>query len=65
MDIPIFYSVMTVSLFLFITGWIRYDLVALTALLTLVLAGIVPTESAFDGFANPAVVTVVAVLVIS
>lgn len=63
--ISIFYVVLLISLVLFITGWIRYDLVAIVALLTLVLAGVVPTESAFSGFANPAVVTVVAVLVIS
>jgi di/tricarboxylate transporter len=65
MSILIFYLVLLVSLVLFITGWIRYDLVAILALLALVLAGIVPQDAAFDGFANPAVVTVVAVLVIS
>jgi di/tricarboxylate transporter len=65
MDIPIFYTVLAFSLLLFVTGWVRYDVVGILALLTLVLAGIVPSESAFAGFANPAVVTVVAVLVIS
>ncbi len=65
MEILIFYLVLSISLVLFISGWIRYDLVAILALLTLVVARVVPAEEAFDGFANPAVVTVVAVLVIS
>lgn len=43
----------------------RYDLVALTTLLVATLLGVVPSEEAFLGFGHPAVVTVVAVLVIS
>lgn len=59
------YTVLGGALVLFITGVVRYDLVALLALLILVALGIVPQKEAFTGFANPAVVTVVAVLVIS
>jgi di/tricarboxylate transporter len=43
----------------------RYDIVAMTSLLVAVLLGIVPADAAFSGFSDPAVVTVVAVLVIS
>jgi di/tricarboxylate transporter len=43
----------------------RYDLVSMMALLVVVLTGLVPVESAFSGFGNPAVITVVAVLVLS
>ncbi len=53
------------ALALFISGKLRYDLVAMLALLTLALTGIVPAAEAFLGFANPAVVTVAAVLVLS
>jgi di/tricarboxylate transporter len=53
------------ALGLFAWGRWRYDLVALFALLAVVLTGIVPVAEAFSGFAHPAVVTVVAVLVIS
>lgn len=43
----------------------RHDIVALGSLLTCVVFGLVPAESAFDGFGHPAVITVAAVLVLS
>jgi di/tricarboxylate transporter len=43
----------------------RYDIVALAALLLCVLTGLVPTNAAFQGFSNPAVITVVGVLMMS
>lgn len=54
-----------VALALFISDRVRYDLVALAALLAAVLLGIVEPSAAFAGFANDAVVTVAAVLVMS
>ena len=50
---------------LFVWGRLRYDVVAFGALIVAVLLGVVPSERAFLGFANPAVITVAAVLVIS
>ncbi|MCB0163039.1 MAG: SLC13 family permease [Anaerolineae bacterium] len=64
-DPLIVYATLLGALILFITGTIRYDLVALLALMLLTLAGIIPAEDAFLGFANPAVITVAAVLVLS
>lgn len=57
--------VILLSLTLFIEAKLRYDLVALIALLTITLSGIVSAEDAFVGFSHPAVITVVAVLVVS
>jgi di/tricarboxylate transporter len=57
--------IFAVALALFISERVRYDLVALGALLVAVLAGLVAPEDAFAGFANDAVVTVAAVLVMS
>ncbi len=54
-----------IALILFAWGKVRHDLVALIALFLLVLAGIVPKDHAFTGFAHPAVITVAAVLIIS
>ncbi len=54
-----------VTLAAFVWGRFRYDLVALAALLASVLLGLVPAEGAFAGFGHPAVITVVAVLVLS
>lgn len=52
-------------LVLFIGGWLRYDFVAFAALFAAVLTGLVPTDGAFAGFGNPAVVTVALVLMVS
>ncbi|MGE0253234.1 MAG: SLC13 family permease [Alphaproteobacteria bacterium] len=49
----------------FMWGRVRYDIVALAALLAAVFAGVVPTAEAFSGFGHPAVITVACVLVIS
>lgn len=59
------FATLGVALLLFVGGWVRYDVVALLALLAVAVVGIVPGENAFMGFGHPAVVTVAAVLVIS
>jgi di/tricarboxylate transporter len=61
----IVFGVILGSLFLFVSGRIRYDFVALIALLFLTLTGIVPPGKAFLGFGHPAVITVAAILVVS
>lgn len=53
------------ALILFVSNRIRYDVVALLALMVLALIGIIPPDKVFSGFANPAVITVAAVLVLS
>ncbi len=50
---------------LLVWGRWRYDLVAFTALLVALLAGVVPKEEAFSGFGHPATVIIALVLVIS
>lgn len=61
----IIFSVLGCALALFVWNRIRFDLVALLALLAVAIAGIVPSEQLFAGFGHPAVITVAAVLVIS
>lgn len=61
----IVFGVILGSLFLFVNGSIRYDFVALIALLILALTGIIPASNAFLGFGHPAVITVAAILVVS
>ncbi|ALA16678.1 MULTISPECIES: SLC13 family permease [Chelatococcus] len=46
-------------------GRLRYDLVAASGLLVAVMLGLVPQEKAFSGFADPAVVIVALVLIVS
>lgn len=59
------FLVLAGTLGLFISGYWRYDIVALTALLSLVLIGVIPFQEAFTGFANPAVITVACVMVLT
>jgi di/tricarboxylate transporter len=59
------FAILAATFVLFVWGPWRYDVVALIALLTAVVAGVVPVGEAFLGFGHPAVVTVAAVLVIS
>lgn len=65
MDEVIVFAVLGLSLLFFIWGKIRYDLVALMALLSLTILGLTPFDEAFSGFAHPAVITVAAVLIVS
>ncbi|MBT6203774.1 MAG: SLC13 family permease, partial [Rhodospirillaceae bacterium] len=50
---------------LFVWGRWRYDLVAFGGLMAAAATGLIPTGDVFQGFGHPAVVTVLAVLVIS
>ena len=52
-------------MYFFISGRLRYDVIAIGALLIAVVIGVVPAGRAFSGFASAAVVTVAAVLIIS
>lgn len=59
------FGIIAVTMASFLWGRVRYDIVAIMALLAGVFAGLVPAAAAFEGFAHPAVVTVAAVLIIS
>jgi di/tricarboxylate transporter len=59
------FAILGAALLLFIWGRIRYDVVAVLALLAAVLSGLVPADEAFLGFGHPAVITVAGVLVLS
>lgn len=59
------FGIIFASLILFAWGRWRYDIVAMGALIVSVICGIVPSDTAFSGFSDPAVITVAAVLIIS
>lgn len=65
LEIAIVLSILAVSVLLFITEWIRMDVVALLVLGALAIGGLVTPEEALSGFSSPAVVTVWAVLILS
>ena len=64
-DQALIFTILAATLVLFVWGRWRYDLVALSALVLVFFAGLVPVKQVFVGFGHPAVVTVAAVLVIS
>ena len=59
------FAILVAMMGLFLWGRFRHDVVALTALLACVIAGLVPSGVAFAGFGHPAVITVACVLVLS
>jgi di/tricarboxylate transporter len=59
------FALISCMLLFFIWGKWRYDVIAIATLLIACFLGLVPFENAFEGFSNPAVITVAAVLVVS
>ena len=52
------------AIILFITEWLRVDVVAIGVMVSLILTGLVTTEEALSGFSNPAVLTIASLFVI-
>ncbi len=57
--------ILGVSLFLFLSERLRVDVVSLLTMTALAVSGLLTPQEAFSGFANPAVVTVGAIFVVS
>ena len=65
LDQALAFGLIAATIGLFIWGRLPYDLVAVAALITGVLIGIVPAARAFEGFSSEIVIIVAAALVIS
>ena len=59
------FGLVAATVALFVWGRFRYDVVAVTALAAGVLAGVVPADKAFDGFASDITVIIGSALVVS
>lgn len=64
-EIGLVLLILGAAIVLFASERIRVDLVAMLVMLTLLLTNLITTEEAFSGFANPAVVTVWAIYIVS
>lgn len=64
-DQLLIFLILAAAIAMFLRGRWRHDMVAASALLASVLAGVVPAAEAFAGFSHPAVITVACVLVLS
>lgn len=64
-DQTILFTLLLFVFTLLIWGRWRYDLIAFSALLIAVVAGVIPQQDAFAGFGHPAVVVIALVLIVS
>lgn len=64
-EIALMLSILGIAVLLFITDWLRVDVVALLVLLALILTRLITPEEAFSGFSSPAVITVWAIFIVS
>lgn len=65
LDQALAFSIVIGMMALFMWGRLRYDVVALLALLATIAAGIVPPERAFSGFSDDIVIIVASALLVS
>jgi len=65
LDIALTLSIMLLALVLFATNKLRVDVINLLVLISVGLLGLVEPEQVFEGFSNPAVITVWAVYIVS
>lgn len=59
------FAVLAVMMAAFVWGRLRYDLVAVLALIAAILLGVVPHEAAFKGFGDDIVIIVASALIVS
>lgn len=64
LEIIIVLAILLVAVVLFITEWIKMEVVALLVMVTLAVTGLVTPAEALSGFSNPAVITVLAMFII-
>ena len=64
-EIGLTLGIIVMALVLFATEKLRVDLIALIVLLVAAITGLVSKEEVFSGFANPAVITIWAVYIVS
>ncbi len=65
LDQAISFAIILGTIALFVWGRLPYDLVALLALLTGVVTGVIPAAKAFEGFSDDVVVIIAAALLVS
>ncbi len=64
-EIALTLGILGAAILLFITEWLRVDVVALLVLLALIVTGLISPTEAFSGFSSPAVITVWAIFIVS
>lgn len=57
-------AILAAAIFLFVSEWLRVDLVALCVVVALILTGVLDVNEAVAGFSNPVVLTIAALFVV-
>jgi Na+/H+ antiporter NhaD/arsenite permease-like protein len=65
MEIGVVFAILGTSMLLFITGWIRADIVAVLVLVSLAATGLLEVEEVLKGFSSEAVISIAGLLVLS
>ncbi|MCS7069961.1 MAG: SLC13 family permease, partial [Anaerolinea sp.] len=63
-DMILTLAILLIAIVLFITEWVRLDIVALSVLITLMLTGLVTTQQGLAGFSNPTVIAIGALFIV-
>jgi di/tricarboxylate transporter len=64
-EIGLVFAILAGAVLLFITGWVRADVVALLVLVLLVVFGLLPADQALTGFSSDAVIAIAGLLILS
>jgi di/tricarboxylate transporter len=64
-EIGLVFAILAGAVLLFITGWVRADIVAIIVLVLLVVFGLLPPEEALTGFSSDAVLAIAGLLILS
>jgi di/tricarboxylate transporter len=57
-------GILGVAIILFVTEWLRVDVVAIGVMVSLMLSGLISSSEAISGFSNPAVLTIASLFVV-
>ncbi len=63
-DMLLTLAILVVAIVLFVTEWVRLDVVALGVMIALMLTGLVTTAQGLAGFANPTVIAIAALFIV-
>ena len=57
-------GILVAAIILFVTEWLRVDVVAIAVMVALMLSGLLTAQEAIAGFSNPAVLTIAALFIV-
>lgn len=63
-DMILVLVLLAVTVFLFISEWVRMDIAAICVMVVVGFTGLVPSDEIFNGFASNAVIAIIAVMII-